>query len=716
MKNRKILIKLDSQVIMKNDSIKYCILVFLLIFLFSAFTRKVLPVNEIDLINSGDKGLWELNNVHLSPDKSGLFSQFEIVLPEYSAGIYYSNDSRATYPGVCTNSLLPWKFSSDIREALKVRMEEIGNPNSMGYLAMFQLENGKTLVVLPLTTSTTMTWLQITEDGKLMLNVGNLGKDSFDGDLPLLAWSINHDYYGAWREAWELGSNHPMLKGDVFDRSNKVYPDVFRYLGWCSWEEYKDSISEKILLEAIEKLKKSTVPVRWVLVDDGHLNVKERQLLNFDVNNKFPNGWQTITSKKDDKIRWMGVWLNMNGWWGRISPCNEFDKKMKSHLMTLENKDLNQGKKYMVPINSKESTGYYYNTLIETYEQQGFDFVKMDDQASNILSYSTTNNPVQAAVLCREALEKSANDRNVPLLNCMAHGPVGLFTTSTSNVTRVSRDYRKGNPATLKSHIYQSYHLSAILGQSVWPDHDMFHSDDLKVGRMLAVSKAMSGAPVYLSDNPDRISSEYTTPLIYQDGLLIRPEAPAIPLPHSAFIDPVNEAVPYAVIAPLENQAASVVVYNIYNTDSVLKATVSVNDYKHASAMLQPYPGHWDKSGKNILIYDWYNQQVIRDSLFQFELAPVSDRLFHLCPIRDGFAVIGRTDKYLSPATVKDINIRGNKLTFILKESGPFAIWLEKGIPKSDNVTFEDLGNGLFTGKLPIGIRDCEVEIEKYFL
>lgn len=669
--------------------------------------------NKIDLTNSGKKGIWELNDKSFTPDTCGVFTQFEIKLPEYISGIYFSNDSRANYPGVCTNSLLPWKFSSDIREALNVRMEKIGNPNATGYMALFQLENGESLVILPLTTDSTMAWLQIKEDGKLMLKVGNLGKNSYAGDIPLVTWSTNCDYYGAWRDAWDIAINHPSLKGNVFNRNDKVYPELFKYLGWCSWEEYKDSISEGILTEAIDKLKKSKVPVRWVLIDDGHLDEKDRQLLSFNPNNKFPNGWETITSLKDDKIRWIGLWLNMNGWWGRISPVNTFNKKMKSNLMLLENEDVNYGKKYMIPKNSKESAKYYYDKLIETYSLQGFDFVKVDNQSSNITSYSTTSNPVQAAVYCRKALEQATEDKNTPLLNCMAHGPVALFTTNSSNVTRASRDYRKGVLPTLKSHIFQSYHLSSILGQSVWPDHDMFHSDDPKVGQMLAISKAMSGAPVYLSDNPDKINLEFTIPLIYSDGLLIRPEAPAIPLPQSAYTDPVNEPVPYLVVAPLENQSASVVAYNIFKSDTVLNATVLVDDYLHASAMLQPYPGHWENGNDKILMYDWSQQEVITDSIYQFKLPHVSDRLVHLCPVKNGFAVIGRTDKYLSPATVKDIVSQKNKLTFTLKESGPFAIWLEKGIPVSDMVEFKNVGNGLYTGDLQLGIKNLKIEIDR---
>ena len=50
-------------------------------------------------------------------------------------------------------------------------------------------------------------------------------------------------------------------------------------------------------------------------------------------------------------------------------------------------------------------------------------------------------------------------------------------------------------------------------------------------------------------------------PLCYKDGRILRPLAPAAPLPESLFIEPAKD--PYRVVAPLANESAAVVVYNL---------------------------------------------------------------------------------------------------------------------------------------------------------
>lgn len=54
----------------------------------------------------------------------------------------------------------------------------------------------------------------------------------------------------------------------------------------------------------------------------------------------------------------------------------------------------------------------------------------------------------------------------------------------------------------------------------------MFHSTDPSSARLMAISKAVSGGPVYLSDPADKLNPEHIMPLVWSDGLLLRPLAP----------------------------------------------------------------------------------------------------------------------------------------------------------------------------------------------
>lgn len=101
-------------------------------------------------------------------------------------------------------------------------------------------------------------------------------------------------------------------------RGDRRIPEMFRYLGWCSWDAfYKDVTEDKFRQKAAELLEKK-VPVKWMLIDDGWLSAKEELLYGFMPDKeKFPNGFremiQDIKSKGD--IRWFGVWHAFGGYW-----------------------------------------------------------------------------------------------------------------------------------------------------------------------------------------------------------------------------------------------------------------------------------------------------------------------------------------------------------------------------------------------------------------
>ena len=60
-------------------------------------------------------------------------------------------------------------------------------------------------------------------------------------------------------------------------------------------------------------------------------------------------------------------------------------------------------------------------------------------------------------------------------------------------------------------------------------------------------------------------------------------------------------------------------------------------------------------------------------------LGGFGDRLLQLSPVENGWAVIGRTDKYLAAAAVTAIKATRQSITVKLHESGPLGIWLAEG-------------------------------------
>ncbi|GAG07727.1 unnamed protein product, partial [marine sediment metagenome] len=218
-------------------------------------------------------------------------------------------------------------------------------------------------------------------------------------------------------------------------------------------------------------------------------------------------------------------------------------------------------------------------------------------------------NPLAAAATLADVFQDVVEERMEGLINCNWHNAVSLFHSRNSVVGRCSEDYKVGNLAKAKAHLYHSYAATPWLGQIAWGDHDMFHSNDKFAGLMMAVSKAMSGSAVYLSDAPTQFDPKVVRPLCYQDGLLLRPLAPAGPLSDSLFADLADPAL-YRVVAPLANRAAAIVVYNfvggVEGKQEELSTIIKPEDYAEAGGMIQPYTGPWPLPPEGLFVYDGY--------------------------------------------------------------------------------------------------------------
>ncbi len=672
--------------------------------------------DRIELGKLEQSGIKILEGFSGKPSPNGILKRYLLVLPPFSRGCYFSGDhhSGVEWPDGA-NRIQPWIFDS---------LKELGSENYVrrpsnhprvreGMFLLLKLRDGRYLAITPIAGPLTMTWLYISENGRLVLNFGTLGTAPVSCDAPIFAWSYSDDVYTACRQAWAKAIMCKPLAGSTDFRRNKQFPEVFKYLGWCSWENYWWKIDEKVLTDVVNKIEESKLPIRYLLVDDGHLDAGEdRKLRSFNPNpEKFPNGWDPLLKlRKEDKIKWMGLWNTTSGYWDTISPENNFGEELNKHLVSIE-----RNRAY-VPRNSSESANAFYDAHLGAVKQHGFDFVKVDCQARNICWYLGTDNAVEATNHNLQALELAVKKHTGGIINCMAHSLPCTFNTRYSAVIRCSIDYRVGKIARGKSHLLQSYHNTPWLGQTVWLDHDMFHSSDPAAGRMMAISKAVSGGPVYLSDDPTKFVADFIRPLAYEDGFLLRPIAPAGPLADSIFVDPMRERISYRIIAPLRGGAATVVCYNLFEPtlSEPIGSFVRTEDYIQASAMIQPYPGKWKVPQEGLVVFDWYDQKAWRlEGQYSFELNGFSDRLLHLCPIRDGWAVIGRTDKYLCPAAVEVISSKPGKLKIRLAESGPLGIWLADGIPSAKGVKFENHGKGFWEADIKTGQKDMILTIWK---
>ncbi|MFW6313730.1 MAG: Sip1-related alpha-galactosidase, partial [Spirochaetota bacterium] len=516
----------------------------------------------------------------------------------------------------------------------------------------------------------------------------------------------------AFRAAWRAAIENGAVASSTGWRWEKTYGDPFEYLGWCSWEHYKKEIDAESMAAAVRELTEGEAPVRWVLIDDGHQLEHGLRLKSFAPDPaKFPDGWGPIVGLRDPRsIRWIGLWHCFQGLWKTLDEENDFGD-LNDDLARLPTGGY-------LPRGDEAAASRFYDRLIGSATDAGFDFVKIDVQASNVGWYRGTANAVEASAHNAHALEAAVHER-LPhgMINCMAHNILCIFNTRHSAVSRCSIDYHLNDADSIASHIVQSYTNSLWMGWSVWPDHDMFHSSDAEAGRMMAVSKALSGAPVYLSDAPSQIRADLVRPLCLSDGRLLRPLAPAAPVPESTFLDALGEADrPYLVVAPLTNRCAAVAAYNLVQEPTRVRGSVGADAYRYAGMLLAD-DAAWEVPDEGVVAYEWYTGRTTRlgrrtprvAEALAVDLGHLEDSLVLLCPVVHGWAVIGRADVYLSPAAVTSVERTAETVTVTLAESGPLLVWSDGDPVRCDEAPCTPLGEGLW--RVELDVRPAERRI-----
>lgn len=652
-----------------------------------------------------------------APEPLNVPSQRQIILPEFEKFCHIAADSVHFRWIGASNRMFPWVGSNDLNAIFEPKSPtppRIPNANRRALTMLFKLKNGNYLTLLPLSGTASVSWLEVTEEGKLMIDYGTLGTAEVpqNAKVPLLAWYESENVYESIAKTWELAIKNEDVGATATLRESKKYPEPLKYLGWCTYEQYKHDIYESLLLTAIDNIEKSEVPVRWFLIDDGHQDDKDRLLNSFIPNRKkFPNGWDPIVSRKsDDGIKWMGIWHGFLSHWNGVHVNHTMDE-LSPYLMQNPNRE--DG---LLPKDDMASSRAFYEYMISTIKTQGFDFMKTDNVSRSTMEYYGSENAARSQRENVLALEEACFEEGIGLMNCSAQNTIDMFNTSNSATMRTSPDYKKNDLETSKSQILQSVFNVLWLGQTLWPDHDMFHSSDTQVGETMSVTKALSGGPIYLSDDPTEFVSEVIDPLCYKNGELIRPEAPGVPMPESIFNDALYESsAAYKTIAPLKNQSCAIVAYNLsIVTDGSLKGAITPKDYTQASAMIQPFPGFWELPEEGLVLYDWEERsgQVLTNEGVDFEIDGFGHKLFLISPIKNGWAVIGRNDKYLGPSTVDIVQSSQGELVIQMEEPGNMVLYSGNQSPRSSEFDFKSVGNGFYYGQY-VGSGLNEITISK---
>ncbi|MFW6277453.1 MAG: hypothetical protein ACOC1J_02190, partial [Prolixibacteraceae bacterium] len=206
---------------------------------------------------ASDEGIVIFEDFTGQPDSLGIVYKIPLEIPAFSVAGYFSGDGggQGYLPG---NRNHLWLIDSEYTVLNKPDYGD--NPpfyllkspaGTHGTFSVFQLTSGEYLCLLPLAGSHSISWIEFEPGKQPVLKVGTLGTEHVEGDVPVISWAKSKNLYEASYNAWKkiLDEDVPGVQTDW--RDQKEYPEMFNYLGWCTWEEFKRDINDSLLTGSV---------------------------------------------------------------------------------------------------------------------------------------------------------------------------------------------------------------------------------------------------------------------------------------------------------------------------------------------------------------------------------------------------------------------------------------------------------------------------------
>lgn len=457
-------------------------------------------------------------------------------------------------------------------------------------------------------------------------------------------------------------------------RKDREFPKVLENLGWCSWDAFHLDVSHDGLMAKAEEFKEKGIPVKWLMIDDMWGHVKNnalgvnssRELYSFEADPvRFPKGLASaVADIKENYDLLVGLWHPTTGYWNGIDPQGEIaaDPDYKDLLFWSQ-----EG--LLVHRFEEEKVKEYYLKQHKFYSDCGIDFIKVDNQAC-ARRFAKRIMPIgEAARNLHRAIEESANTYfGGQLVNCMGH-PLENFWNRDSAVSRMSCDFLPGSRDRFNLLIMQNAFNSMVQGSVYYGDWDMWWSYDSQALKN-AACHAISGGPIYVSDELGESKKDVIVPLIFSDGRIIRLENPALPVRSCLFEDVIAQGKPFKIFNN-DGKNGVVVAYNTTPDGREVIGTISPKDAELHGA--DTYCAYDRFSGEAVIVGAEEELSITLQQGDDF-------RMILFVPVVEGRAVIGLKEKYVCFAGLNDNCVLDDgELLLYDKEKGIHSIAVKKG-------------------------------------
>ena len=473
-------------------------------------------------------------------------------------------------------------------------------------------------------------------DGVLSVSISpeTAGYTNIKAKATVISWGRNP--FELPEKSAEAGYDFLGLKKCL--RKNKQLPEMFKYIGWCTWDAFSKDVTEEGIINKVREFKEKDIPVKWILIDDGWFKFNEQKLISItEDRSKIPGGLKNLTYELKERynIKWVGAWQCFTGYWDGIDPNSNLTEQLRECLVKVKSG-------YIIPRFDEGGCVKFWNTWNDYLSKQGIDFVKVDVENA-LASYVYDNEAIgKAARESHRALESSVGMYyGGACINCTGMGHESIWNRQGA-VNRNSSDFIPQDITTISKFVWNNVMNSFYHGVFYYTDWDMMWTDAVTT-KLNTVMHAVSGTLMYISDRVGKSNPDVIKPFITYDGMLLMCDIPGIPSYESLFINPIKEK----KLFKAQNKAENSGVIGIFNLNGgeAIRGYISPEDVSY-----------FKNNDTEYLVYDWYNKEMTimkYDEKADVVLSGYDAKLLTMYPIEERVTVIGLLNKYIPAAAIR---------------------------------------------------------------
>ncbi len=461
----------------------------------------------------------------------------------------------------------------------------------------------------------------------------------------------------------------------ILPREERRIPEMFRYLGWCSWDAFYTDISAELVTQKADELIDKKVPVRWMLFDDGWFPSRDRMVTDFAPDtDKFPGGFRPVISdiRSRSDIEWFGIWHALGGYWGGVDPESSLAEREEQYLYRTANNVL-------IP-DYRHGSGFYRDWC-RSLKSEGIDFIKVDGQSTAPFYYENEVPVAEAARGMNRELETGSFEMDGAIINCMGMAMENVVARPASAISRNSDDFFPSRDESFVEHLLQNAYNSIYHNEIYCCDWDMFWTKHPYASKH-SLLRAISGGPVYFSDKIGETDPEVLKPLACSDGKLLMMARSARPTEDCVFTDPLKEGVlklsNYAACGDLA-YAGGIAAYNLSGSTQTVSFTPEEVPEIAGAEKYWVYD-YFGKEAHLLGSGEKYEAEIDRDGYAWYVIVPFTGKA----------AFLGLLDKYAGAAAAENIIEKGDSVTFVMKASGRTG-WLSETEPSAVYLNGEEI-------------------------